>query len=42
MEESPTPFLIADAFDASGMAVRWAWVLLGVLIVSLGALAFTP
>ena len=42
MEELPTPFLITDAFDASGLAVRWAWVLLGVSIVLLGALAFTP
>ena len=42
MEESPTPWLIADAIEASGTTVLWVWVsiLFGAAFVLLGALAF--
>jgi len=42
MEESPTPWLIAEAIEAAGMSVLWVWVsaLLGSAVVLIGAVYF--
>jgi hypothetical protein len=42
MEESPTPWLIAETIESSGMAALWVWVsmLIGVAVVLLGAAVF--
>lgn len=42
MEESPTPWLIAQAIESSGIAVLWVWVgvLLGAALVLLGGILF--
>lgn len=40
MEDTPTPWLIADAIASSAFPALWAWagVLLGSAVVLLGAL----
>ncbi|MDG4667671.1 hypothetical protein [Mycobacterium sp. 236(2023)] len=42
MEETPTPWLIAQAIESSGIAVLWVWVasLAGAALVLLGAILF--
>ncbi len=42
MEESPAPWLIAEAIEASGTTVLWVRVssLLGAVLMLLGALFF--
>lgn len=42
MEESPTPWLIAQAVESAGSALLWVWVstLLGAAVVLAGAAFF--
>ena len=42
MEESPTPWLIAQAVESTGSALLWVWVstLLGAAVVLAGAAFF--
>ncbi|WP_268788601.1 hypothetical protein [Mycolicibacterium iranicum] len=42
MEDSPTPWLIAESIESSGIAVLWVWVgsLLGAALVLLAGILF--